>query len=181
MIYPLDAPDLATARRLAGPTHREAMLYTCDLPGCTRHAQILRSNLEAIGITLEVRQFRLAEFFSRVFRPGEPWDLAYQNWFGEYPDPADFINDNFAELDDYGCLLIEPEFKRRLKDAASLVGDGRLAAYAELDRELSEGQVPAVAFASGTTTHFVSARIGCQVLHPVYSLDLAALCVRGEE
>ena len=97
VVYPLDAPDLATARRLAGPARREAMLYTCDLPGCTRHAQILRSNLEAIGITLEVRQFPLSEFFGRVFRPGEPWDLAYFNWFGEYPDPADFINDPFAD------------------------------------------------------------------------------------
>ena len=62
-----------------------------------------------------------------------------------------------------------------------MTGDRRFAAYAELDREIAEDQVPAVAFASGTTTHFVSARTGCHVLHPVYSLDLAALCVRREE
>jgi hypothetical protein len=28
---------------------------------------------------------------------------------------------------------------------------------------------------------FVSARMGCPVLHPLYGLDLAALCVRDEE
>ena len=180
VIYPLDAPDLAKAKRLAGPTRREATLYTCDLPGCTRHAQILRSNLAAIGIALEVRQFPLHEYFGRVARPGEPWDIAYQNWFVEYPDPANFINDQFADATSE-FLLVEPEFQRRLKGAASLVGEGRFAAFAELDRELSRDQVPGVPFASGTTTHFLSARIGCEVLHPVYSLDLAALCVRDEE
>ena len=41
--------------------------------------------------------------------------------------------------------------------------------------------VPAVPFASGTLTHFLSARMGCQVLHPIYGLDLAALCVRDED
>jgi YVTN family beta-propeller protein len=180
VIYPLDGPDIAKAKRLAGPARFRAMLYTCDLPGCTRHAQILRSNLEAIGITLEVRQFPIGEFFARVLRPGEPWDIAYSNWFGEYPDPANFINDFFEEFSD-DFVLFEREFERRSKQAASLVGDRRFAAYAELDRELSVNQVPAVPFASGTTTHFVSARVGCQVLHPVYSLDLAALCVRDED
>ena len=38
---------------------------------------------------------------------------------------------------------------------------------------------PAVPFASGTTTHFRSARIGLSG-DPVYGLDLAALCVRQD-
>jgi hypothetical protein len=37
-----------------------------------------------------------------------------------------------------------------------------------------------VPFASGTTTHFLSARMGCPVLHPIYGLDLAALCIRPD-
>ena len=36
-------------------------------------------------------------------------------------------------------------------------------------------------FATGTLTYFLSARMGCQVLHPIYGLDLAALCVRDED
>ena len=65
-IYPLGGPDLNAARRLAGNRHRRAVLYTCDLPGCSRHGQILRSNLRAIGIDLEVRQFPIPEFFERL-------------------------------------------------------------------------------------------------------------------
>ena len=36
----------------------QAVLYTCNLPGCTRHGQILKSNLRAIGIDLTVRRVR---------------------------------------------------------------------------------------------------------------------------
>ena len=68
-IYPLDGPDLAAARRLAGDERHHAVLYTCDFPGCIRNAQILRSNLEAIGIDLEVQQFPSDEFFAQIAEP----------------------------------------------------------------------------------------------------------------
>ena len=35
-------------------------------------------------------------------------------------------------------------------------------------------------FASAQTTYFISARLGCEIHHPVYGLDLAALCIPGE-
>jgi hypothetical protein len=38
--------------------------------------------------------------------------------------------------------------------------------------------VPAAAFATGTASYFLSARMGCQVLHPIFGLDLASLCIR---
>jgi len=66
--------------------------------------------------------------------------------------------------------------------AARLSGDARLKAYAEVDAYLARRAIPAAPFASGTTSYFLSARIGCQVLHPIYGLDLAALCLRrGQE
>src|SRR6185436_10113623 len=80
-IYPLGGPDLPAARRLAGHQRRRAVLYTCDFPGCARHGQILRSNLSAIGIDLEVRKFPLPQLFERIQRPDEPFDIAYSNWF----------------------------------------------------------------------------------------------------
>ena len=53
-----------------------------------------------------------------------------------------------------------------------------MRAYANLDRELAADAAPAAPFATGSTTWFLSARMGCQVLHPVFGLDLASLCVR---
>ncbi len=67
-----------------------------------------------------------------------------------------------------------------MEAAALLTGDARLRTLARLDRDLAEQVVPAAPFASGTITHFFSARMGCQILHPIYVLDLATLCVRDE-
>ncbi len=179
-VYPLGGPDLATARRLAGPVRERAVLYTCNFPGCTSHAEILRSNLRAIGIELDVRQFPLGEMFSRSERPGEPFDLAYSNWFSDYADPSNFTNFLFGADGAFGALYDDPQMDLRLAAAARLPGEPRLRAYAALDEYLARRAVPAVPFASGTLTHFLSARMGCQVLHPIYGLDLAALCVRDD-
>jgi YVTN family beta-propeller protein len=179
-IYPLAGPDVARARELAGAKRRHAVLYTCDFPDCSRHAQILQANLRPIGIDLDVRQFPLGEFFERVKTPGEPWDLAYWNWFPDYPDPANFIEDQFGPGGQAPAAVRDPTIEESVAEVASLSGDARLRAYARLDRNLAERVVPAVPYASGTTTRFFSARMGCQVMHPAYGLDLAALCVREE-
>jgi YVTN family beta-propeller protein len=179
-IYPLGRPDLAAARRLAAQRRRDAVLYTCNTPACTRHAGILRSDLRAIGISFDVRQFSLGEMFARIQRPGEPWDLTYWNWFADVADPFNFVNAQFGAHGFAPGYFRDPDFNRRMAAAARLTGDARLRAYAALDRDLAETAVPAAPFASGTVTHFLSARMGCQVLHPIYSLDLASLCIRPD-
>jgi peptide/nickel transport system substrate-binding protein len=191
-VYPVSGPDVAAAHRLAGAGRRHAVLYTCSLPSCTRHAQILRSNLRAIGIDLDVRQFPLEEMFTRLHRPGEPWDIGYWNWFADYPDPSNFINAQFAGGGGATVpgVAHAPLFERRMKAAANLQlrvantlgpgvlsGNPRARAYARLDRDLARQLAPAAPFASGTASHFLAARIGCEVLNPIYGLDLAALCV----
>jgi peptide/nickel transport system substrate-binding protein len=62
-IYPLDAPDLGRARRLAGDVHQRVVLYVCNLPYCSQFAQIVRDNLAAIGLEVEVRSFPSAPSF----------------------------------------------------------------------------------------------------------------------
>jgi YVTN family beta-propeller protein len=178
-IYPLGGPDLESARRLAGGKRRHAVLYTCKLAGCTRHGQILKSNLRAIGIDLEVRQFNIAEMFKRLGDPSEPFDIGYTNWFVDYADPFGYINEQFAREGFRPGMFDDAEFERRMADAAALSGEARLRAYAKLDRDLVDEAAPAAPFATGVKTYFLSARMGCQVLHPLYGLDLAALCVRG--
>jgi YVTN family beta-propeller protein len=177
-IYPLGGPDVKTARRLAGGTRRQAVLYTCDLPGCSRHGQILRSNLSAIGIDLEVREFSIPEHFERLRRPDEPFDIAYMNWFFDYADPFSYINLQFADEGLSFGFFEDRHWQRRMDAVARLSGNTRIRAYAKLDRELAAEAAPAAPFATGTTTYLLSARMGCQVLHPIYGLDLAALCVR---
>jgi YVTN family beta-propeller protein len=181
-IYPLNEPDIAAARRLAGDEPHDAVLYTCDFPGCTRNAQILRSNLDAIGIDLQVHQFPADEYSERIDGPADqaPWDLTSFGWIVDYADPYNFINEAFGPPAAYPGNFHDPGLWERMAAADRLSGDARLRAYARLDRDLAEGAAPAAPFASLTLNHFLSARMGCQVLHPLYGLDLAALCVRDD-
>ncbi len=59
-IYPLGGPDLAKAKALASGNLRsgKATLYVADLPLTLALGQVLRKNLEQIGIALEIRRSR---------------------------------------------------------------------------------------------------------------------------
>ena len=178
-IYPLGRPDLERARRLAGPLDARAVLYTCNLPACASLGQVVRDNLAAIGIAVEVEEFPIPELFDRIGTPGEPFDLAQTNFFADYPDPFDFINFLFQPGLGFNAHLFEdPAATAEMERAATLSGAERYDAYAKLDRELSAELAVGVPYANGTLMNLFSARIGCQVDQPIYGIDLGRLCVR---
>ncbi len=56
-IYPF-TPDVAKARQLAnGHPPATAVLYTCDVSPCDQQAQIIKTDLAAIGLRVEVKAF----------------------------------------------------------------------------------------------------------------------------
>jgi YVTN family beta-propeller protein len=182
-IYPLGGPDLETARRLAGPGHRKATLYTCTAANCARNGQTLKQNLAAIGIELEVRQVTDPVLLGEMpFDPDAPYDLIMNGFVADWPDPFNFINLIFAA--DSGlrspAISLDAALEARIAAAARISGTRRFHAYARLDRELAAGPAPLAAFANGTAKHFFSARVGCQFEHPIYGIDLAALCLRDD-
>ena len=67
---------------------------------------------------------------------------------------------------------------QRKRAASRLAGAARLEAYAALDRDIASKAAPFAPYHSYMRTDFFSARIGCQVEHPLYGIDLAALCIR---
>ena len=90
-VYPL-VPDLASARRLAGSGHHDAELYCVLEGGSPQAAQIIKNNLAAIGIDVHVHCMPGDEFYTRMFRPNEPWDIAIDGYGANYNDPGEFIN-----------------------------------------------------------------------------------------
>jgi YVTN family beta-propeller protein len=176
-IYPLGGPDLATARRLAGGGRRHGVLYTCNVAPCLEWAEIVRANLAAIGIDLEIRPFTFHDMFQRIGRPDAPFDLSFWGWIGEKPDPSEFL-DVVLPLYPSSAFLDRTRLGRRLRAASRLVGAGRIEAYAALDRDITTRAAPVAVAVSSTGTDFFSARIGCQVEDPLYGIDLGALCLR---
>jgi YVTN family beta-propeller protein len=183
-IYPLEG-DLARARELAGGTRRKAVLYTCDFSPCPQWAQVVKANLAAIGISVEIRPLSLEDLFvKRQPKRGEPWDIGLMTWGLDYPDPFDVLNYMFegdligqpqaANLERFD----DPAYNRRLQAVARLSGPPRYREYARLDADIARDAAPVVAFANETRIDFFSPRMGCQLYQPVYGMDLAALCVK---
>ena len=93
-IYP-DRPDPAKARQLVESAHasgRTAVLYTAENPPGPQMAQIVKNNLGAIGIHVDIHAFPTGTLFSRLAQPGEPFDISYAGWSADHPDPSQMLN-----------------------------------------------------------------------------------------
>jgi hypothetical protein len=73
-VYPT-TPDVARARAGADGRGGTAVLYTCDAFPCQEQAQIVTTDLAAIGLRIEVKSFSTDALFAREARPGQPFDL----------------------------------------------------------------------------------------------------------
>jgi YVTN family beta-propeller protein len=184
-LYPL-APDLRRARQLAGNVHATAIMYTANYPPWLQDAQIIRRDLQPLGIDVQVQEFPVSTYFDRISRRGEPYDLAIVGWGMNTADPAAFLelfdsstNNADANITDFSHLN-DPAFKRQLHAAAALSGYRRYRTYSQLALELERDLAPTAAFETNANRDFYSARMGCQLDQPVYGIDLAALCVRSK-
>jgi peptide/nickel transport system substrate-binding protein len=174
-IYPLTS-DLAKASRLAkGHPRATAVLYTCDVSPCDQQAQIIKIELAAIGLRVEVKAFPDATLYTKTVTPGEPFDIAWVGWLPDYLDPAAMLN----VLLENGTIIPtfeDPTYRARLAAAARLTGAERYLTYARLDADVARNAAPFVAFGNLSSHELFSARIGCQV-YGAYGVDLAALCI----
>ena len=102
----------------------------------------------------------------------------------EYADPYDFINvlldgrniqdqnnNNFAYLND-------PKFNQQMTQASLLSGTARYKAYGNLDVALMRQAVPWAPRSNANNRMLVSKRTGCFSYSAIYTVDLAALCLK---
>ena len=183
-LYPLTGPDLARARSLAQGNLRAgaAVLYTT--PMFADIAQVVVSNLAAIGLAVQVDVLATSALDAKAGAPGEPYDMVLTDFPLDYPDPADSLvrylggenarkpagNSNFAYFD-------EPVYNERIAAADRLSGDARLEAFSELDADIMRNEAPWAPLFEESKWLFISSRVGCFQLHPVFRFDLATLCV----
>jgi peptide/nickel transport system substrate-binding protein len=180
-IYPLKGPDLKKARALADGHKRggKAVLYTSDNPTDVSQAQILRKNLDAIGLELEIKF--PADLFGKLATPGEPFDLGRVRWFGGDPGALAFWFDGRTiGQPDFGNLSYfnSPKINRLLDEASRLTGAARDRAYGELDVDISRDFAPMIPVSRVNAMAFVSDRVArsCVVMNP--SFDLTAVCLK---
>jgi ABC-type transport system substrate-binding protein len=176
-VYPM-TPDRAKARqlvRLALAGGRTAVLYTINVPPSPQQAQLVKTDLAAIGLQVQIKTFPIATLFARLAAPGEPFDLGYIGWQADYPDPSQMLTP-LLEDSTQAPPLADPAYQRRLARAARLSGPKRYLTYGELDLDLARNAAPLAAFGNISSHDLFSSRIGCQT-YGIYGMDLAALCV----
>ena len=186
-VYPLTGPDLTKARQLARGHTRDgtAVMYVrSPAPLATARAQIVQYDLKQIGINVQIQPFSPATDPSRR---GEPFDIDDRGCgdIAPYFDPYALLNLPFdgslirASANTNLSYFNDPIYNKKLEAAASLTGADRYRAYGRIDVELARDAAPAVPYAVFNHTAFVSARIGCVKMSPVYGASLGALCVKG--
>lgn len=185
-LYPLDGPDLETARRLArGHLRGEKALYlACPGSDCRDRAVIVAQNLRKIGLRVEIRsgygQYALAsvrgtgfDIVDVVTRPdyGDPYGIVEKLLDGRVI--RTIANTNLA-------YYADAAFSRAVDAAQRLSGEERIRAYGRLDVDVASRVAPLAAYANVNARVFLSRRVSCVTYQPVYGLDIAGLCLRPQ-
>jgi ABC-type transport system substrate-binding protein len=184
-IYPRVRPDFARARRLAAGhtrTGKAVMMIRVPVSTAFARARIVQFDLQQIGISVSIVVMNTSNDPSTR---GQAYDLLDTgcNTPG-HMDPAGILNLSFdgnlirpAGNTNVG-YFDSPAWNRRLEAAARLSGRARYRAYGKLHVDLARTAAPAVAYAVGAQNAFVSKRVGCVRLNPVFGLSLGAMCLR---
>ena len=141
----------------------------------TAQAQVLKFNLEQMGLKAETKPLPFAVALRTVSTRGADFDAYVGGWVADYPDPFDFINvlldgGNIQESNNSNYAYFNnASFNKQMNDFAKLSGDARYAAYGKLDVDIMRNAAPWAPFANPNTREFVSARITNYIHHPVYA------------
>jgi ABC-type transport system substrate-binding protein/predicted Ser/Thr protein kinase len=173
--YPVERPDVAAARRLAGGV-RHAVIAICGDPRLPKLAAIVRSNLARIGMTVSVvesqqcpGQYKRADLLFVTIGANE-LEL----------DPAQFV-DQALGSSVYGSPLgpgpwRAASFRSEVQRAHALRGQERLTAYRHIQAQLMR-MAPLAVFGSYVWGEYLSPKVGCRVQQAEFGfLDLGELC-----
>jgi peptide/nickel transport system substrate-binding protein len=185
-VYPVNGPDIATARRLAGGQRRHAVLFYCTFfpfgdDGLRPVAPIVKADLARIGIDVSiVRRDECPRDYDSGSRRADL--LLVTNFGSSVNDPLPYLDPALAH-GSYGSALGRgpwdgAPFRRRFGAARALRGLARTRAYARLERELMRA-APFAVYGTFSFGQYLSPRIGCRVTTGTSELlDLVALCPR---
>jgi ABC-type oligopeptide transport system substrate-binding subunit len=185
-LYPLKAPNIKAAQKLAqGHTgDGNVVLYENNRGASPLRAQIIQFNLKQIGLNVQVNLFPRAVQLEKEGTRGEPFDIADESWGADYADPYDFINvlldgDNIqAQNNNNFAYFNDPKFNKEMLQASLLSGNPRYSAYGNLDVAIMQQAVPWAPRSNANNRMLVSKRFGCFTYSPIYTVDLAAACLK---
>ena len=187
-LYPLDGPDIATAKKWlakSGVTDGQRIeFYSTTRGAAPLQAEVLQFDLKQLGLSVNSHLFARGVQIDKEGTRGEPFDIAWEGWIADYADPYDFINvllsgDNLHDSNNNNVAYFnDPKYNNAIKTASLLSGAARYKAYGNLDVQMMQQNPPWAALYNYNDRILVSNRVGCFTFNSIYSVDLAALCIK---
>jgi peptide/nickel transport system substrate-binding protein len=174
-LYPIKGADPARARQLSGGAGNTVTIIHSTTALRTAQAQVLKFNLEQMGLKAETRPLPFAVALRTVGTRGADFDAYVGGWVADYPDPFDFINvlldgNNIQESNNNNYAYFnDARFTKQMNDFAKLSGPNRYSSYGKLDVDIMRNAAPWAPFATPNSREFVSSRITNYIHHPVYA------------
>ena len=172
--YPLRAPNLRKARRLAGSLKDKQINVWYvqshpNFPGGPDQYEIVRHDLIRLGFepkNIHPTGFDSLWIFVAMGKKDNTADLGVSmGWCSDFRDPYDWINVNFygglirADGNQNRSYFDVPKWNRRMEAAARLVGPKRFDAYGRLDLDLMRQVAPVVPMEVINSTSMFSKRV----------------------
>jgi peptide/nickel transport system substrate-binding protein len=184
-VYPIDGPDLATARRLAAGHLRggHAVFLTCGTQDCGERAIEVADALKQIG--LKVRIDTSPGQLTLTGVRGTAFDIADVITRPDYGDPYGLLDKLLdgrvirAVGNTNISYFANARITSKIDEAQRLSGVARDRAYGRLGIDVARTDAPLAAYAVLNARVFVAPRVGCITYQPVYGLDLAGACLSG--
>lgn len=185
-IYP-PTPKLPSARKLAKGHLRggKAILWAPPARASLDLAAIIVRNLREIGLEVDVKTVSDEVVNATASTPGAAYDMLLSTFPLIYPDPANALirllggenaskpsgNSNYA----YFNVAL---YNRQMAAADRLSGEARSRAFLQLDADIMRKEAPWAPLLEVSSSVFMSADVGCVNAHPVFRIDLGAMCLR---
>src|SRR5262249_28755348 len=151
-LYPLKAPDIATAKKYVSKSSLSSggkvVFYTSNRGAAPLQAQILQFNLKQIGLDVEVNQFAPAVQIVKEGTRGEPFDITSEGWIADYADPYDFINvllsghSLHASNNNNVAYFNDASYNAKMDAASRRSGAKRYSTYGQLDIDMMKNAAP---------------------------------------
>ena len=173
-LYPIRGADPVKARDLAGGAKDNIDLLYTTSPTSVARAQIIKYNLEQIGLTVTLKPQPFGVAIRTAGTRGSEFDMFLIAWFADYPDPYDFINvlldgQNIQPANNSNyAYWNSPKYNKLMTDAAKLSGAARYDTYGKLDVDIMKEAAPWVPLSNGNVREFISSRVSNYIFHPVY-------------
>ena len=185
-VYPVDGPDLVTARRLAKGHLRggHATFLACGSQSCVDRALVVAQTLGKIGLKVYVKTSPGGSQLTLAAVRGTHFDITDVITRPDYGDPYALVDKllDSRSIRSVGntnlAYFASPSLNRSIDAAQQLSGVARDRAYGRLGLAVERTAAPLAAYAVLNARVFLSKRVDCVTYQPVYGLDLASLCLR---